>query len=156
MDLYFEKFQIKKPSFVQFQIMIKQPKSIHFVSWKKHKLDQALTQVDGVYNDYVDEITFETVIDFFRKQYGYPQALPVNEITQNEPIIPQSPYNLTFDSPGLARKQRCPVCHEEIDSPRFTYHLAGKCFSECKNQLEVISKYFEEQNSLASSTASNT
>lgn len=136
--------------------MEKQPKSIHFVSWKKHKLDQALTQVDGVYDNFVDEVTFETIIDFFREKYGYPQAYPVYDIKKNEPIIPQSPYDLPFKSPELPRKQRCPVCLEEFDSARFTYHMSGKCFNECKNRIEIISKYFENQSSNNSTADQNT
>lgn len=132
--------------------MNKQPKSIHFVSWKKHKLDQALTQVDSVFNDYIDEITFETIIDFFRNSYGFPKPDPVYELTNSESIIPKPDYNLPFDPCGIGRKQRCPVCKEEIDSPRFTYHLASKCFNECKNRIEIISKYFEEQNTSATPT----
>ncbi|KAK8866817.1 hypothetical protein M9Y10_009785 [Tritrichomonas musculus] len=136
--------------------MNKQPKTIQFVSWKKHKLDQALKQVDGVYNDFVDEITFKTVIDFFRKELGFPKSLSVNELIANEPIVPPFPYkDLMLDSAPLPRRQVCPVCKEEIDAPRFTNHLAGKCFSDCKNQLEVITKYFNDQNSLTQSSASN-
>ena len=94
--------------------MNKQPKAIQFVSWKKHKLDQALKQVDGVYNDFVDEITFKTVIDFFRKELGFPKSLSVNELIANEPIVPPFPYkDLMLDSAPLPRRQVCPVCKED-------------------------------------------
>ena len=124
--------------------MEKQPKSIRFVSWKKHKLDQALTQIDGVYENYGDE----TIVDFFREKFGYPQALPVYDIIKVDPIIPKSPYDLALKPTELPRRQKCPVCLEEFDSARFTYHLSGKCFTDCKNRNEIISKYFEKQNSM--------
>ncbi|OHS93691.1 hypothetical protein TRFO_40055 [Tritrichomonas foetus] len=139
----FKKFNLINRYFTQ--SMEKQPKSIHFVSWKKHKLDRALTQVDNVCNNIFDGIIFETIIDHYREQYGYPGSLPVSSIIQSEPIIPPSPYKFYFETAALARTQKCPVCNENVDASRFTYHLATKCFRDTKDQKSIMKKYFTEE-----------
>lgn len=122
--------------------MEKQPKEIHFVSWKKHKLEQAIPEIDAVYQDFVDEMTFETVMDFF-KSFGFPAAQNIYDITRTDQMFPPITHRNTFDAITLPRKQKCPVCQEEVDCQKFTDHL-DKCFKECAHPMECISKYFDE------------
>lgn len=123
--------------------MEKQPKKILFVSWKKHKVEQALSQIDNVCNVFINELLFESIIDFFREK-SYPKAVPVYPIIQNEPVIPNlHENNLRFETPVIPRPQKCPICHETMDASRFTSHLVTKCFKECKDKMEVIHKFFE-------------
>jgi hypothetical protein len=120
-------------------------KQIHFVSWKKHKVEQALTQLDSLCNSFIDELIFETIIDVARQSHGYPAALPIRQLIQTEPVIPESPFQFEFEVPaveGTRRVQKCPVCGESFDAARFTYHLASKCYAGPKT-LESCLKYFE-------------
>jgi hypothetical protein len=122
-------------------------KQIHFVSWKKHKVEQALTQVDAVCDGFIDDLIFETVIDVCRQRFGYPAARPIREIIQNEPVVPRSPFRvdqLRFDTPEQARPQKCPVCHETVDAARFTGHLHEKCFKGMKS-FEACLNYFNQE-----------
>lgn len=124
--------------------MEKQPKRIYFVSWKKHKVDQALTQVDNICTDFINELLIESILDLFKTDYGCPGAISVSKIIQVDPVIPQlkdDPFN--FDTPIISRSQRCPICHDTIDASRFTSHLITKCFKECKDKMEILRKYFE-------------
>jgi hypothetical protein len=123
------------------------PKQIYFVSWRKHKVEQALTQVDAICNGFIDDLIFETVIDVCRQRFGYPAALPIREIIQNEPVVPRSPFRVEqvhFETPEMSRQQKCPVCHETVDAARFTYHLAVRCFREAK-AMEICAKFFEDE-----------
>ncbi|KAH0786778.1 hypothetical protein GPJ56_009307 [Histomonas meleagridis] len=124
-------------------------KKIHFVSWKKHKAEQALIQVDSVLESLVSDLIFETIIDYYRKRYGYPNALPVQKILQNEPVIPEPPDKrppFKLETTDARRFQRCPVCGEQIDAPRFTAHLEERCFKNSPGKLEIIARYFENSN----------
>ena len=124
-------------------------KKIHFVSWKKHKAEQALSQVDAIFESIVGDLVFETIIDYYRQKYGYPNALPVHKILQNEPVIPEPPeqsLQFRFETTEVRRFQRCPVCKEQIDGPRFTAHLEERCFKDSSRKIEIISKYFENNN----------
>ena len=124
--------------------MEKLPKHIYFVSWKKHKVDQALSHVNDICDGFFNDLLFETIIDVFRLDYGFPGALPVQEIIQNEPIVPASTYNINFETQVINRTQKCPVCHENVDASRFTSHLSSKCFKDCPNKMEVVSRFFEQ------------
>lgn len=123
------------------------PKTIQFVSWKKHKVDQALTQVEPVVNDFVDDLLFETVLDFCRQKYGFPQALPIHEILQNEPVVPKSPFmieQVQFENPETRRTQKCPICHETCDGSRYTFHLSNKNHYKDGNSLDIVAKTLED------------
>jgi hypothetical protein len=126
-------------------------KEIHFVSWKKHKVEQTLTQVDSICDSFIDELIFEAITDECRHSYGYPAALPIRQIIQNEPVVPQSPFpmhQLQFEVPEGRRQQLCPVCQATCDAARFTSHLASKCFQNAK-PLEVCLRYFEKEEEAA-------
>ena len=121
-------------------------KRIHFVSWKKHKVDQALTQVDNVYQSFIDELIFETVLDCCRASpAGYPQALPISDITCNEQVLPPLPLTFQFEARETQRPQICPVCKERVPA-NFTAHLHEKCFTRLTKKLDVCVQYFEEAN----------
>jgi hypothetical protein len=122
-------------------------KRIHFVSWKRQKVEQALTQLDSVCDSFIDQLIFEAVMDVARQSHGYPAALPIRQLIQINPILPDSPFRLEFDVPtveGSRRPQECPVCHERCDAARFTFHLASKCFGGPKT-VDVVLKYFETE-----------
>jgi hypothetical protein len=125
-------------------------KVIQFVSWKKHKVEQALTEVDNICNSFIDDLIFETVIDVTRQSHGYPAALPIRQLIRPEPIVPESPFlvdQLQFEVPtveGSRRPQECPVCHDRCDAARFTYHLASKCFGG-QRTLDACLKYFDAE-----------
>ena len=122
-------------------------KTIHFVSWKKHKVDQALTQIDNVYESFIDSVIFENILDVLRSR-AFPAPLPVRYLIANEPVLPPSHRQLQFEANEMRRQQRCPVCKELIDAPRFTKHLEEKCFRNVASEAERISvcrKYFEEE-----------
>lgn len=123
--------------------MEKQPKKILFVSWKKHKVEQAISQIDNICDVFINELLFESIIDFFREK-SFPKACPVYQMIRNEPIIPNlRETQLPFETPVIPRQQKCPICHETLDASRFTSHLATKCFKECKDKMEVLHKFFE-------------
>ena len=101
-------------------------------------------QVDNICDDFINELLFESILDFFRQKYGYPRAIPISQIIQNEPVVPQLPESaFHFETPVISRSQRCPICHDTIDASRFTSHLVTKCFKECKDKMEVLRKFFE-------------
>jgi hypothetical protein len=122
-------------------------KEIHFGSWNKHKVEQALAQVDGICDSFIDELIFEAIGDECRHSYGYLAALPIRQITQNKLVAPQSllpMHQLQFEVPENRRRQPCPVCQAICDATRFTSHLASKSFQNAK-PLEVCLGYFEKE-----------
>jgi hypothetical protein len=62
------------------------------VSWKKHKGEQALTQVDSICDSFIDDFIFDIISDECRHSYACPAALPIRQIIQNERVVPQSPF----------------------------------------------------------------
>ena len=134
--------------------MEKQPKRIFFVSWKKHKVDQALSQVDNICDTFINELLFESIMDYFRQEYGYTHATTVYQIIQNETVLPNLNNPFQFETPVIPRSQYCPICHETIDASRFTSHLMTKCFKDCKDKMEVLQKFFEASPSQASNLPS--
>ena len=103
------------------------PKQIYLVSWKQHKLDLAKEHVEDITKDMMDDIIFNTIIDYVRKNYGFPNALPLRDITANDPVIPNSPDLLDQPTVGTSQFERspqtCPVCQSTIDARLFTSHL---------------------------------
>lgn len=123
-------------------------KKIYFVSWKKHKVEQALTQTEAICDSFISDLIFETIIDYFREKFGYPGALPICSITQNEPIIPQplgEPIQSKLDITDIRRFQRCPICGEQVDGPRFTSHLEEGCFNNEKDKIAKLQLYFDNE-----------
>jgi hypothetical protein len=120
-------------------------KEVHFVSWKKHKVALALSQVDSICDGFIDDVIFETVLDACRER-AFPRPDPLSEILDPNVVGPQWPYekDQRFDTGEIRRQQKCPVCHETVDAGRFTSHLAGRCFSNSK-PLEVSLKFFEDE-----------
>ena len=103
------------------------PKQIFFVSWKQHKLDLAKSHVNDIIDDMMNDAIFNTIIDYCRKKYGFPNALPLRDITANDPVIPNSPEMLDQPTVGASQFERspqtCPVCQATIDARLFTSHL---------------------------------
>lgn len=123
-------------------------KQIHFVSWKKQRAAQALTQTDSVCDSLISDLIFEAVIDYVREKFGYPGALPIRSITQNEPVLPSprgAPISCTLDTTDVRRIQKCPVCGEQIDGPRFTAHLEEECFPRAGDRIARLRAYFDAE-----------
>lgn len=113
-------------------------KHIHFISWKHNKLEQAMTQIDAVKDDIISDLIFETIIDCCRSTQGYPDAPSVQSLTQNFPIIPPLPFDqLQFEVPEIRRTQKCPICQEQVDAPRFTAHLAT-CLTQTTDCEKIL------------------
>jgi hypothetical protein len=120
-------------------------KEVHFVSWKKHKVALALSQVDSICDTFLDDLIFETVLDSCRER-AFPRPSPLREILDPTTVGPQWPYekDQRFDTGEMRRLQKCPVCHETCDAGRFTSHLSSKCFTGSK-PLEVSLRFFDEE-----------
>lgn len=124
------------------------PKQIFLVSWKQHKLDLAKQHIHEIASLFMDEIIFNTVIDYCRQKYGFPEALPLSEITANEPVLPNasagSDQNTYENNDTIRRPQTCPVCNDTVDARLFTSHLET-CIKKCK-PLEIAIKIANKDN----------
>lgn len=133
----------------------RRPKQIHFVSSKKHKVDEAMRQVDDVCNGFIDDIIFEVIIDVFREK-AFPKSgsVSIADMIYNEPIFtPLEPFD--FKPEEMKRGQKCPRCRiqkpdgRDIDAGRFTFHLAEHgcgCFHvPYDERMEILRSYFRDE-----------
>jgi len=109
------------------------PQKIFFVSWKQHKVEQSLSHTKAITDEFFNEIIFRTIIDFNRNKYGFPSAFSLQEIVENEPVVPVSPLNVQnfITDQQDRRMHKCPVCEEPVDARLFTSHLES-CIKKCK------------------------
>ena len=110
------------------------PKKVFFVNWKRHKVDQVLLHTKEITENYFEDIIFNTIIDFYRQNYGFPNALSLEKLIENEPVIPPSPFNvhtLPNEQQEGSRNQKCPICNDSRDHRLFTNHLES-CIKKCK------------------------
>ena len=98
----------------------------------------------------MDDIIFETVIDFCRRKYGFPGAIPVREIIANEPAIPNCPKSLgqpTFGQiPQERSYQMCPICEQSHDARLYTSHLESCIKKPGVKPLEIAIKLAMKDN----------
>ena len=113
-------------------------KSLSFVSWKKHKLEEAMEHTDAVLEGMFDSLVFEIVIDFLRKEYGFPGALPVSDFMTTSPVIPPPPFILP-QSPEKASEEKCPCCEQVIPKDQLVRHM-NQCSKELtpERAMEVL------------------
>ena len=104
-------------------------KSLSFVSWKKHKLEEAMEHTDAVLEGMFDSLVFEIVIDFLRKEYGFPGALPVSDFTKTSPVIPPPPFILPQSGERVSQ-EKCPCCGKVIAKDQLVRHM-----SQCRKEL---------------------
>ena len=115
------------------------PKSIKLVSWKQQKIENALSQVTNIKNDYIDELIFKIVVDYCRKNYGFPNADELDKIIAIEPVKPTDSNDVKYEIQPQDKETRvakCPICETSHDSRLFTNHI------------ETCSKNLTEQDKL--------
>ena len=108
-------------------------KHITFINWKHAKAEQALTQVDAIKDDIIDNLIFETIIDYCRQKFGSPDPPTIRELTNTSPSVPSLPLPIRFEVPEIRRTQTCPICKESHDASRFTAHLST-CILRVQNE----------------------
>ncbi|EAY21654.1 hypothetical protein TVAG_014210 [Trichomonas vaginalis G3] len=123
------------------------PKQIFFVSWKQHKLELAKERIHEIAGSFIDEIIFNTIIDYCRVEHGFPGALKLSDMIVNNPVLPTTTANfdqITFDNNDNQRRSaKCPVCNDTVDARLFTSHLET-CIRKC-NPLEVAIKIAKKE-----------
>ena len=137
----------------------RRPKHIQFVSSKKHKVSEALKQVDDVCEGFIDEAIFEVIMDVFREK-AFPKnpkigsdLISITNIIHNEPLFPPM-ESFHFKPEEMKRGQKCPRCRiykpdgRDIDAGRFTFHLAESgcgCFHVPDSEkMEVLRSWFRD------------
>jgi hypothetical protein len=115
------------------------PKKLFLVDWKQYKLELSKKHVNDISYEIMDEIVFNTIIDFCRKEFGFPAALPLESIISNEPVVPKAskPVEISYEQQNDRRLQTCPVCQQTIDARLYTSHLEV-CFKKCNHDEVAI------------------
>ena len=122
--------------------MNKPPNNLIFLNLAKHKLEKSLKQVDNISESIFNTIIFETIIDFYRQEFGFPAATPLDQLIENDPVLPPCHYFDFYEFHTSKDPVTCPVCKNKIEPSRFTFHLYEKCFKEYKNINETLGKSF--------------
>ena len=105
-------------------------KHLSFVSWKKHKLEEALGHVDLVLDGIIDDLIFREVMNVMRTEYGYPGALPVDVFTDARPIFPRASFS--FPSATIAAaEEKCVCCGRSVTTKQYLNH-----FLTCAKELD--------------------
>ena len=101
---------------------------------KKTKKDLGIylgPHVVEVSTQIMDELLFETILDYLRKKRGFPSAKPLSELLSVKEIIPKPDFIIKNERNNLAEKVQCPICLQDILIEQYANHLHN-----CKDKNE--------------------
>jgi hypothetical protein len=118
---------------------------------KSSRAAEALMYVDDIAGSIFLDFIFEAVMDFCRDEFGGQATSPLRELTQCNPILPQTNLSLPPLRPPNTDHVCCPTCGRTLDAADFTTHLVGCMKRHSKEPLPHVLAYFT--NSAARSEA---
>jgi hypothetical protein len=117
---------------------------IPVVNYRKQKLERVLAQVNCVMFGLFDRLIFETVIDFCRDEFGYPNALPLRRFAQNVPVVPPSSFFYERADQPSPPEFPCPRCRALVRADTLTNHLAQCPADPVRPDLAIVCRYFDD------------
>ena len=101
---------------------------------KKTKKDLGIylgPHVVEVSTQIMDELLFETILDYLRKKRGFPHAKPLSELLSVKEIIPKPDFIIKNEKISQPENIQCPICLQEFALDKFAEHLHN-----CKEKNE--------------------
>jgi hypothetical protein len=124
--------------------MAERKAKIPVVNYRKQKLERALAQVDSVMAGLFDRLIFETVMDFCREEFGYPNALPLRFFAQNVPVVPPSSFFYERPHQLSIREIPCPRCQALVRADTFTSHLVLCPADPARPDVAIVCRCFDD------------
>ena len=100
------------------------------------------SKVKEVVDDLMDEFIFTTILDYFRRKEGFPNAMPIAELLDTENITPKLSFIIPSADKSIEQIKICPICKIQVSTDRFAQHV-----SSCKER-NGQEKLYEEVRSL--------
>lgn len=113
-------------------------------SRNKIKLKKSLQLVDDLTFEFVNEFIFESIIDCFRINYGFPCATLLSDLILDNSVLPKTPEDLSkifFDSASPEFMTKCPFCNQNINDGNFTDHWKNNCIWFQQNDFSALESH---------------
>ena len=112
-------------------------KSVTFVNWRQHKLEEAMNNLDSIFADFMDDLLFKEVMNFVRLEYGYPGAFPIDAFADTVPVLPSADFWLP--GPSVPNEDvKCVCCQNVIPKDEYMKHLVTCAKDLSSEQIKQI------------------